>query len=75
MIDHRKFLKMDDKDIDINSILSSINEIKAPVWPFVGEEYANVVWVAAEQPQTHVQVSIHYTSMQAWYICCNCMCQ
>lgn len=60
VIDQRKFLKIDDKDVDINAIVASLSEVKTPVWPFVGEEYANVSWISAEQPQTDVQVSIHY---------------
>jgi vacuolar protein sorting-associated protein 13B len=59
LIDQRKFLKIDDKDIDIDAIVASLNEVRTPAWPFVGEEYANVAWVAAEQPETHVQVSTH----------------
>ncbi|KDR22947.1 Vacuolar protein sorting-associated protein 13B [Zootermopsis nevadensis] len=56
VIDQRKFLKIDDKDVDINAIVASLSEVKTPVWPFVGEEYANVSWISAEQPQTDVQV-------------------
>ena len=60
VIDQRTFFKMDGKDIDIDAIISSLNEVKTSIWPFAGEEYANVEWVAAEQPETHIQVSIHY---------------
>jgi vacuolar protein sorting-associated protein 13B len=63
LIDQRKFLKIDDKDIDIDAIVASLNGVKTPVWPFIGEEYANVAWVATEQPETHVQVSTHCMSM------------
>lgn len=68
LIDQRKFLKIEDKDIDINAILASLNEVKTPVWPFVGEEYASVTWVSAEQPQTDVQVSIPCTSMHYYFL-------
>ncbi|XP_069674298.1 intermembrane lipid transfer protein VPS13B isoform X2 [Periplaneta americana] len=56
MIDQRKFSRIDDKDIDIDVVLSSLNDVKSSGWPFIGEEYINVSWVAAEQPETHVQV-------------------
>lgn len=60
LIDQRTFFKMDGKNIDIDAIISSLNEVKTSVWPFAGEEFANVEWVAADQPETHIQVSVHY---------------
>jgi len=54
---------MDGKNIDIDAIISSLNEVKTSIWPFAGEEYANVEWVAADQPETHIQVSIHYRKL------------
>lgn len=72
LIDQRKFLKMDDKEIDIDAIVASLSEVRTPVWPFVGEEYANVVWVAAEQPETHVQVSTHCMSIKDYVLSSVC---
>jgi len=70
VIDQRTFFKMDGKDIDIDAIISSLNEVKTSIWPFAGEEYANVEWVAADQPETHIQVSIHYRRL-IFDFCCD----
>ncbi|KAJ9586218.1 hypothetical protein L9F63_020127, partial [Diploptera punctata] len=56
MIDQRKFFKREDKDIDIDKILESIQEPPKQPWPFVGEEYADIVWNAVAQPETSIQV-------------------
>jgi hypothetical protein len=70
VIDQRTFFKMDGKDIHIDTIISSLNQVKTSIWPFAGEEYANVEWVATDQPETHIQVSIHYRRL-IFDFCCD----
>ncbi|XP_047111784.1 vacuolar protein sorting-associated protein 13B [Schistocerca piceifrons] len=44
------------KGVDIDVILDTVHNKQGSCWPFVGEEYAELPWETAEQPQTHVQV-------------------
>ncbi|PSN31470.1 hypothetical protein C0J52_23169 [Blattella germanica] len=56
MIDQRKFFRRDEKDKDIDKILDVIHKPSNLKWPFLGDEYANLTWIADAQPETHVQV-------------------
>ena len=59
MIDQRKFFKREDKEIDIDKILESIQEPPKQLWPFVGEEYADIAWNAVGQPDTSIRVRVN----------------
>lgn len=57
MVDRQQFSNNSfRKNTDIDDILASIHNKQSSQWPFVGEEYADLPWETAEQPQTHVQV-------------------
>jgi hypothetical protein len=55
-IDQRKFFKRPEKE-SIQDILESLESMKEDSkWPFQNEDTCR--WIAADQPQTHVQVCI-----------------
>ena len=58
MIDQRKFFKREAKDMDVDKILESIHDPPKQTWPFVGKEYADIIWSAGSQPDTNIQVRL-----------------
>lgn len=56
LIDQRQLFEINNSDIDESIKIFEEQLVLKSQWPFIGDDFPNIDWIAMDQPQTNVSV-------------------